>query len=51
MEDEFDIDNFQDFVDAFLEGKLKPYLKSEPVPRFGGILLRYIQCSGKRIEH
>eukprot|EP01147_Barroeca_monosierra_P001726 gene1726-4846_t len=33
MEDEFDIDNFQDFVDAFLEGKLKPYLKSEPVPR------------------
>ncbi|XP_074651365.1 protein disulfide-isomerase A3-like [Tubulanus polymorphus] len=32
MEDEFSMDNLEKFVQNLLDGKLEPYLKSEPVP-------------------
>ena len=33
MEDEFDLDNVEAFIDDFLAGNLKPHIKSEPVPK------------------
>jgi len=32
MEEEFNVDNFQSFLEALKGGELEPYLKSEPVP-------------------
>jgi len=32
MADEFSMDNLEKFVNDFLDGKVEPYLKSEPVP-------------------
>lgn len=32
MQDEFSMDNLEKFVKELLDGKLKPYLKSEPIP-------------------
>lgn len=32
MQSEFSVEKFEEFVEEFLDGKLTPYLKSEPVP-------------------
>ncbi|XP_013389396.1 LOW QUALITY PROTEIN: protein disulfide-isomerase A3-like [Lingula anatina] len=38
MSEEFTMDAFETFVTAFLDGKLEPYLKSEPIPDNDGPL-------------
>ncbi|XP_055389604.1 protein disulfide-isomerase A3 [Condylostylus longicornis] len=32
MKEEFSVENLRNFVNAFLEGELEPYIKSEPLP-------------------
>lgn len=32
MDEEFSIENFENFVESFVEGKIKPYVKTEPIP-------------------
>lgn len=32
MQDEFSVENFEKFANDFMAGKIKPYIKSEPIP-------------------